>query len=104
MKTKDVEIGRIYVVKVSGALAQVRLDTVHPHGGWFGTNTKTGRQIRILTAAKLRSVVLTAAEKEQRQSEARQAAPFVEAALRGSLVGQDRRFSGAKRGAIFLMS
>lgn len=56
MKKADVKIGTTYVVKVSGLLVPVTLDAESPHGGWTGTNTKTGRQVRIRTAAKLRRV------------------------------------------------
>jgi len=54
MKKADVEIGGKYIVKVSGILAVVRVDVDSQHGGWFGTNVKTGRQIRIRSAQRLR--------------------------------------------------
>lgn len=54
MKQKDVVLGKIYVVKVSGHLAPVRLESVCSYGGWIGRNTTTGREVRIRTAAKLR--------------------------------------------------
>ena len=57
MKKADVTIGALYVVKVSGVLTTVRLDAESPFGGWLGTNTKTGRQVRIRGAARLRRVV-----------------------------------------------
>ena len=44
-------------MKVSGTLAKVRLTGEHPRGGWYGTNLATGREIRIRTAARLRSEV-----------------------------------------------
>jgi hypothetical protein len=55
MQKHNVNIGTTYIVKVSGALAKVRLTREHPRGGWYGTNLATGREIRILTAARLRS-------------------------------------------------
>jgi hypothetical protein len=55
MQKRNVHIGTTYVVKVSGALARVRLTREHPRGGWCGTNLATGREIRIRTAARLRS-------------------------------------------------
>jgi hypothetical protein len=55
MQKQNVHIGTTYIVKVSGALAKVRLTREHPRGGWYGTNLATGREIRILTAARLRS-------------------------------------------------
>ena len=44
-------------MKVSGTLAKVRLTREHARGGWYGTNLATGREIRIRTAARLRSEV-----------------------------------------------
>ena len=54
MLKAQVEIGKIYVMKVSGSLTRVRLDSVSQYGGWNGTNLATGREVRIRTAAKLR--------------------------------------------------
>ena len=55
MQKNNVKVGTTYIVKVSGALAKVRLTREHPRGGWYGTNLATGREIRIRTAARLRS-------------------------------------------------
>jgi hypothetical protein len=55
MQKHNVKIGTTYIVKVSGRLAKVRLTRQHDRGGWYGTNTATGREIRIRTAARLRS-------------------------------------------------
>lgn len=60
MKSKDVQLGGIYVVKVSGKLTRVRLDSESPYGGWNGTNLETKRDVRIKTAAKLRCEVMPA--------------------------------------------
>lgn len=54
MKRSEVQIGRTYVVKVSGQLAPVKLISASPYGGWIGRNVRTGRDVRIRTAAKLR--------------------------------------------------
>ena len=62
MQKQNVHIGTTYVVKVSGTLARVRLTREHPRGGWFGTNLATGREIRIRTAARLRSEAKPAQE------------------------------------------
>jgi len=59
MQKQNVYIGTIYVVKVSGVLAKVRLIREHPRGGWYGTNLATGREIRIRTAARLRCAAET---------------------------------------------
>jgi len=55
MQKHNVNIGTTYVVKVSGKLTRVRITGESPHGGWSGTNLATGREIRIQTAARLRS-------------------------------------------------
>ncbi len=57
MQKHNVKVGSTYIVKVSGTLAKVRLTREHPRGGWYGTNLATGREIRIRTAARLRSEV-----------------------------------------------
>ena len=61
MKQKDVQIGGTYVAKVSGQLAEVRIDAVNPHGGWNATNIATGRTVRIKSAQRLRRTVADAA-------------------------------------------
>ena len=60
MQKQNVHIGTTYIVRVSGTLAKVRITREHPRGGWYGTNLATGREIRIRTAARLRSEVLPA--------------------------------------------
>ena len=60
MQKHNIKVGSTYIVKVSGTLATVRLTREHPRGGWYGTNLATGREIRIRTAARLRSEVLPA--------------------------------------------
>ena len=54
MKKNEVEIGKVYVVKVSGRLARVRLTGENPYGGWDGVNVATGRKVRIKSAQRLR--------------------------------------------------
>jgi hypothetical protein len=57
MRKNEIKLGATYVAKVSGSLTTVRLDCVAPYGGWLGTNTRTGRQVHIATAGRLRSEV-----------------------------------------------
>jgi hypothetical protein len=58
MKKAEVNVGGIYLAKISGRLVQVRLDSKSDYGlGWSATNLKTGRVVRIHSAAKLRSEV-----------------------------------------------
>jgi len=54
VKKNEVRIGETYTVKVSGQLAAVRITGASPYGGCVGTNTKTNREVRIRTAARLR--------------------------------------------------
>ena len=55
MKKNGIKVGSTYIVKVSGTLAKVRLTREHARGGWCGINLATGREVRIRTAARLRS-------------------------------------------------
>jgi len=55
MKKADVEIGVTYAAKVSGRICPVRIDgPCHIGSGWYATNLFTGRQVRILSAQRLR--------------------------------------------------
>jgi hypothetical protein len=64
MRAINVEVGKTYLVKVSGNIVPVRLDRTvdflfdHRHvwraGGWWGTNLTTGHAVRIKSAARLR--------------------------------------------------
>jgi len=54
MKKHEIEIGSVYVAKVSGRIVTVRIDGESPYGGWDGTNMSTRRSIRIRSAARLR--------------------------------------------------
>lgn len=54
MKKAEVQIGGVYVAKVSGHLTTVRIDRESPYGGWDATNVATGRSIRVRSAARLR--------------------------------------------------
>jgi hypothetical protein len=67
MQKQNIQIGTTYIVKVSGTLAKVRITREHPRGGWYGTNLATGREIRIRTAARLRSEVKPAGEERPAQ-------------------------------------
>lgn len=57
MKRAEIVIGGVYIAKVSGVLTRVRLENLHPSGGWRAMNLATGREIRIRTAARLRREV-----------------------------------------------
>lgn len=58
MKNAEVVIGQRYIMKVSGVLVPVRLDSESPCGGWIGTNERTGRRVRIRSCRKLRRPAL----------------------------------------------
>jgi len=53
MKKKDVTIGKVYLVTVTGKRARVRLTGENPHGGWDGLNLDTNRKVRVKTAGRL---------------------------------------------------
>jgi len=57
VKKADVQIGGLYIVKVSGKLTRVRITRESPYGGWDGTNLATQREVRIRSAARLRAPV-----------------------------------------------
>ena len=59
MRKKDVRVGGVYEVKVSGRVQPVRIRAEHWTGkGWEGINILTGRDIRVPTAARLRCPVV----------------------------------------------
>jgi hypothetical protein len=56
MKKNEVEIGGVYVAKISGRLTHVRITAASQYGGWIAVNVNSNREVRIRTAAKLRGV------------------------------------------------
>lgn len=54
MRKEQVEIGKVYAVKVSGNIAPVKLTGESRFGGYDGMNLKTKRYVRIRSAARLR--------------------------------------------------
>lgn len=56
MKKHEVHIGAIYRAKVTGVWTTVRIEMEIGLAGWWATNLKTGRQVRIKTAARLHRV------------------------------------------------
>lgn len=54
MKKNEVEVGEVYLVKVSGKLVEVKIVDESSFGGWIGRNLATGRKVRIKTAGRLR--------------------------------------------------
>ena len=57
MRKAEVTVGACYVAKVSSVLTVVKIVAENPYGGWNAVNTKTGKPVRIRTAAKLRRSV-----------------------------------------------
>ncbi len=57
MNAKDANVGSVYIVKVSGRLVPVKLESISEYGGWNGRSQATGREIRIKSARKLRRLV-----------------------------------------------
>ncbi len=56
MKKNEVEIGKVYRVKVGSAVCDVRITGENRHGGWDGVNTATNRAVRIKSAQRLRAL------------------------------------------------
>jgi hypothetical protein len=54
MRAHNVHVGDIYEIRISGKLAQVRLTAAAPGGGYFASNVKTGRIIRLKSGRRLR--------------------------------------------------
>jgi len=57
MKKAEIQIGRIYIAKVSQKLARVRITGESQYGGWDAVNVATERAIRIRGAQRLRCEV-----------------------------------------------
>lgn len=57
MRKHEIEVGGIYLAKVSRRVVSVRIIATNPAGGWIATNTATGRLVRIKTGARLRERV-----------------------------------------------
>jgi hypothetical protein len=54
MKKTQIEVGQLYVAKVSGKLAKVKIVGESVRGGWNAINLATKRDVRIRSAARLR--------------------------------------------------
>lgn len=54
MKAAHVELGGLYLAKVSGQVVSVRIEGKYEFGGWWARNLFTHRRIRIRSAARLR--------------------------------------------------
>lgn len=54
MKAKDIFVGQIYLVKISGKVQQVRITKAGINGGWTAINLATSREIRLRTGARVR--------------------------------------------------
>jgi hypothetical protein len=54
MKRSEVQLGGVYIAKVSNRLVQVRIDGENRYGGWDATNLATGKKVRIKSAQRLR--------------------------------------------------
>jgi hypothetical protein len=72
MKKRDVILGQVYAVKVSGRIQHMRLVAESPHGGWVGRNLQTGREVRIRSAARLCYLVQQAPQNPQAEQKFQQ--------------------------------
>ena len=55
MRKNQIKIGAAYVCKVSNGLTVVRIESECFYGGWWAVNVRSGRRVRIRTAARLRA-------------------------------------------------
>lgn len=60
MKKAQVKIGGTYAAKVSDRIVPVTLISENRFGGWIGRNEKTGRDVHIKSAARLRFEIIAA--------------------------------------------
>jgi hypothetical protein len=88
MKKKDVEIGGTYIAKVSDKLTRVRIDG-EAGRGWYGTNLRTRRQVRILSARRLRRRVDEPAEQSANERRGDAALPTTVAHVETQTTGQE---------------
>lgn len=56
VKKNEVQIGKVYLAKVSDKVVPVRIDAESPHGGWDGTNMSTNKKVRIKSPQRLRGL------------------------------------------------
>jgi hypothetical protein len=56
MKKNNVQLGKVYAVKVSGSVVPVRIDRESPHGGWIGTSMKSRKEVRVKSPQRLRGL------------------------------------------------
>jgi len=87
MKKAQVQIGQTYICKVSGRLAEVRVESECPYGGWWAVNTQTGRQVRIRSAQRLRALAAILRRRE----------PLAGAAVDGQPAGKEERDAAQQR-------
>lgn len=52
MRAKDIEVGNTYRALVSGKITVVRVIKINPNGGYWATNIRTGRTVKMRTAAR----------------------------------------------------
>jgi hypothetical protein len=62
VKKSDVKVGGEYVAKVSDKLTTVKITGESRHGGWDAKNVKTGKEVRIKSAQRLRGSAATPKE------------------------------------------
>jgi len=57
MKAKEIEVGSVYIAKVSGQITLVRVLRLHPIYGWEVRNLRSGRVTHFRTAGRFRAAV-----------------------------------------------
>ena len=75
MKAREIEVGGVYLAKVSGKLTRVRVDAIHETSDWKGrsttrypcTNLITGRCIVVRSCQRFRARVWGSAHPDNAQ-------------------------------------
>lgn len=64
MKIKDIIVGHIYAAKILGKIVPVKIKAQY-HKAWVGRDLTTGKEMYIISAAKLRYEMLISGRKER---------------------------------------
>ena len=57
MQKNEIETGKVYSVKVSGKMTELKVKGAHHLGGWRCLNMRTNRTVRVKTARRFREEV-----------------------------------------------
>lgn len=93
MRKNEVEVGKVYRMKVGNQVTEVRLTAENPHGGWDGVNVATKRKVRIKSPQRLRGL----AQGQPARSKAAEATPEAAATSEGTVPVKPKRSKAKER-------